>query len=140
VEKPSFNIFGELKNIYVIIPILQALLNVPIYAKTVRDLVVKKPGRKPKDPPTVHVVGRLSKLMMGRAPLYKYDDPGNPIVIVYIGHIQIPNVLVGLGASINIMTIETIKKLGLADLRPTLTILEILDRSTINQKEYWTTL
>ena len=45
--------------------------------------------------------------------------------------IQISNVLVDLGASINVMTIETLKKLGLTNLRPTQTILEMVDRSTI---------
>ena len=48
-----------------------------------------------------------------------------------IGHTQIPNVLVDLGAVINVMTIETIRKLGLTNLRPTPTILELADRSTI---------
>ena len=45
--------------------------------------------------------------------------------------IQISNVLVDLGASINVMTIETLKKLGLTNLRPTQTILEMADKSTI---------
>ena len=67
MEQPSFNLLGELKNIYVIIPILQALHNISIYAKTIRDLVVKKLGKKPKYPPTVHVVGKLSELMMGNS-------------------------------------------------------------------------
>ena len=44
---------------------------------------------------------------------------------------QIPNVLVYLGASINVMTIETVRKLGLTNLRPTPTVLELADRSTI---------
>ena len=69
--------------------------------------------------------------MMGRAPLAKYNDSGNLIVIVYIGKTQIPNILVDLGTLINIMTIETVNKLGLADLRPTPTILEMTDISTI---------
>ena len=50
-------------NIYVKIPLLQSLRDVPIYARTVRDLCTKKPGRKPKDPPTVHVIGKLSALI-----------------------------------------------------------------------------
>ena len=41
----------------------------------------------------------------------KYDDPGNPTVTVQIGHTQIPNVLVDLGAVISVMTIETVIKL-----------------------------
>ena len=123
MEQPSFNLLGMLKNVYVRIPVLQALHGVPIYAKIVRDLVVKKPGRKAKDPPTVHVVGQLSELIMGKVPLAKYVDPGNLTVTICIGKIQISNVLVDLGASINVMTIETLKKLGLANLRPTPTIL-----------------
>ena len=35
VEQPHFNLLGELKNLYVKIPLLQALHDVPIYAKTV---------------------------------------------------------------------------------------------------------
>ena len=61
----------------------------------------------------------------------KYDDPGNPTVTVQIGQTQIPNVLVDLGAAINVITMETVKKLGLTNLRPTPTILELADRSTI---------
>ena len=56
VEQPQFNLLGELKNIYVKIPLLQALHDVPIYAKKIRDLCVRKPGRNPRDPPTVHVL------------------------------------------------------------------------------------
>ena len=68
---------------------------------------------------------------MGTVPLDKYVDPGNPTVIVCIGKIQFFNVLVYLGASKNVMTIETLKQLGLANLRPAPTILEMDDRSTI---------
>ena len=68
---------------------------------------------------------------MGKTLLAKYDDPGNPTVTVQIGHTQIPNVLVYLGAAINVMTIETVRKLGLTNIRPTPTILELADRSTI---------
>ena len=48
-----------------------------------------------------------------------------------IGHTQIPNVLVDLGAAINVMTIETVRKLGLTNLSPTPNFLELADRSTI---------
>ena len=116
---------------YVKIPLLQDLHDVPIYAKTIRDLVVKKLGRKPKDPPIVHVVGKLFEIMMGRDPLAKYDDPVNPTIRVYIGNTHIPNILVDLGAAINVMTIEIVKKLGPTNLMPTDTILEMADRSMI---------
>ena len=92
MEQPHFNLLGELKNLYVKIPLLQALHDVPIYAKTIWELCVRKPGRKPRDPPTVHVQGKISELIMGKIPLAKYDDPGNPTVIVQIGDTQLPNV------------------------------------------------
>ena len=50
---------------------------------------------------------------------------------VYIGHTQIPNVLVDLGATINVMTIDTVNKLGLVDIKPTHSILEMVGMSTI---------
>ena len=122
---------GELKILYVKIPLLQALHDVPIYSSTVQDLCVRKPGRKPRDPPIVHVLGKLSDLIIGKIPLAKYNDPGNPTVTIQIGDTQVPNVLVYLGGSINVMTIENVRKLGLTNIRPTPTILELADRSTI---------
>ena len=134
MEQPQFNLLGVLNNLYVKIPLSQALHDVPIYVKTIRDLCVRKPGRNPRDPPTVHVIGKISELIMGKTLLDTYDDPGNPTVTVQIGKTQIPNVLVYLGATINVMTIETMKKLGLTNLHPTPTILELADRSTIKPK------
>ena len=68
---------------------------------------------------------------MGKVPLAKYVDVGNPTSTVCIGKIQISNVLVDLGTLINFITIETLKQLGLTNLKPTPNILEMADRSTI---------
>jgi hypothetical protein len=131
-EPPAFNLLGELQNLYVKIPLLQALRDVPIYARTMRDICVKKPGRKTKDPLTVHVMGDLSALMTGKTPPVKYGDPSHPTVTVQVGKTIIPHVLVDLGAAINIMTLETLQLLHLQDeVRETPTILELADRSTI---------
>ena len=89
-EPPAFNILGELQNLYVKFPLLQELRDVPIYARTIRDIFVKKPGRKAKDPLTVHVMGDLSALMSGKTPPVKYGDPGHPTVTVQIGKTIIP--------------------------------------------------
>jgi len=131
-ETPAFNLLGELQNLYVKIPLLQALRDVPIYARTIRDICVKKPGRRTKDPLTVHVMGDLSALISGKTPPVKYGDPSHPTVTVQIGKTMIPQVLVDLGAAINIMTLETSQLLQLNNtIRYTPTILELADRSTI---------
>jgi hypothetical protein len=70
---------------HVNIPLLQSIMDVPIYAKTMRDLCIKRPGRKPGDPITVHVVGELSELLLGKTPPIKYGDLGNSKVTVKIG-------------------------------------------------------
>jgi hypothetical protein len=131
-EPAAFNLLGELQNLYVKIPLLQALRDVPIYARTMRDICVKKPGRKTKDPLTVHVMGDLFALMSGKTPPVKYGDPGHPTVTVQVGKTIIPRVLVDLGAAINIMTLETLQLLQLQnEVKETPTILELADRSTI---------
>jgi len=132
LEPPVFNLLGELHNLYVKIPLLQALRDVPIYARTVRDICIKKPRRKAKDPLTVHVMGELTALMTEKYPPVKYGDPGHPTVTVQVGKTFVSKVLVDLGAAINIMTLETTQLLQLKNfIRETPTILELADRSTI---------
>jgi hypothetical protein len=86
------------------IPLFQAIKDVPIYSKVVRELCLRKPGRKQKDPQTVHVMGKLSYLMMGGVLTAKYSDLGSPVVNVQINNTLISNTLIDLGVSINIMT------------------------------------
>jgi hypothetical protein len=128
----KFEFLREIKYLFVKIPLLHAMKDVPIYAKTVRDLCLKRPGRKPKDPPTIHIIGKLFDLMLGKDTSVKYDDPGNPMLTIQINHTDLPNTLVDLGATINVMTIGTLSFLGLCNLRPTPIVLELADRSTVN--------
>ena len=49
-ESPSEHDFlDELKNVCIKIPLLLAIKNIPIYAKTITDLCLKKVGRKKKE-------------------------------------------------------------------------------------------
>lgn len=82
---------------------------------------------KIKTTPTIHIVGTLSDLLSGRETLGKYEDPGNPIVIVQINGCSFPNALVDIGAAINILTTTTYQKLGITTLDPTMTLLELAD-------------
>jgi hypothetical protein len=133
--QPEFKLLGELHNLCNKIPPLQVIRDVPIYAKTVRELFLNKPGRKPNDPPTIHVLGKLSNLVLGRDTPLKYDDPKNPTIIVQIQEKTLPITLVDLGIAINITTKETRELLGSVNLRQTPTVLELADRSTIRLEE-----
>ena len=105
--------------------------DVPIYAKTLKYYCSKKPGKKPRDMLTIHVMGRLSDIMLRNTMPVKYGDPGNPILTVQINGVEIPDLLVYLGVVINIITSKKMNALGLKKIKPTPTILELADRSTI---------
>ena len=53
------------------------------------------------------------------------------MLTVQINHTDLPNILVDLGAGINVMTTRTLSTLGLPNLRPTPIVLKLEDRSTI---------
>jgi hypothetical protein len=91
-----------------------------------------KPVRKIKNSSsTVHVVGALSDLILGRQEPIKYSDPGNPIVTIQIQGCCFPNALVDLGATINILTMETCNTLGFDSFKPTKIMLQLAYRSVV---------
>lgn len=96
-----------------------------------RYLCIKKPRRKPIDPTTIHVMGKLSELMLAQPLLTKYNYPRNPMVTVYIYDQPIANTLIDLGATINAMTKDLFTSLGLQGLRHTPTVLELVDKSRV---------
>ena len=53
----------ELKNICVKIPLLNALKDIPIYAKIVRDLCIRKQGSQKMEPPTIQIIGNLESFI-----------------------------------------------------------------------------
>ena len=57
VVHPEYNILNELKNICIKIPLLQAIKDIPIYSKVIKELCIKCPGNKQMDPLTIHVIG-----------------------------------------------------------------------------------
>lgn len=75
----------------------------------VKDLCTRIPRRKKQDPKIIHVIGQLNKLILGKITVPKYGDSRSPLVIVTIDNTSISNVLVDLGAAINIMTYEIMK-------------------------------
>ena len=120
-----------MKNIHVQIPLFQAIKDVPIYGKSIREAYLKKPRRKKKDPIIVHVVGQLADIMLGKLVTPKYSHLGSPIVFVSINGQSVKNVLISLGATINVMTKDTMKNLKIEGLRATPTILQLANSSIV---------
>ena len=111
---------------------LQAIKEIPICTKIIRQLYLKKPGRNRLEPQTIQFFGRVAELMKGCVSMEKYTDPGNHVVSIQIGNVLVSNVLIYLEETINVMTKQTMDQLRLSHLRPTPTMLELADRSKIN--------
>lgn len=113
-------------------PLLQAIKETNIFAKTIKELCVKKPRSKRKGIQNVQLIEKFADIMIGK--LIKYLDWGSPIVKIHINGIEIPNTLIGLGAPINIMTRNTMDKLRLTNLQYTPTLLQIANIIVIKPK------
>lgn len=81
-----------------------------------------------------HVMDELLDLILEKNHTYEIWWPGNPIVTVQINQTKIPNTLVDIGVTINIMTRKTLDLLGLTYLRLAPTILELVNRSIVKPK------
>jgi len=117
------------------IPLLQAIKDVPIYKKLIKEKCFRHPRRRKRDASTINVIGQLSDLMLGQVICPKYLDPGSPVVDVHINGTIIPHTLIDLGVAINVITMDTMLKLNLhSSLRKTSTVLHLADRSTVTPK------
>ena len=103
VVHPEYNILNELKNICVKIALLQAIKDIPIYSRVIKELCIKCPGKKQKDPLTIHVIGEMSECMTDQSRIEKYTKTGAPVVTMIINNTAIENTLIDLGSSINMM-------------------------------------
>ena len=74
-------------------------------------MCIKKPWRKQKDPPIVHLIGEFSEYISDQPKVTKYGNPGNPIVTITINEVSIGNNLIDLGETINVMTVTTLEEL-----------------------------
>lgn len=125
-------LLGELKNLCVKITLFQAIKDVLIYKKLIKDKFFKHPRKRNKDTTTINSIGQLSDLILGRVIFQKYLGHRSSVVDVHIDDIIVPHILIDLGAAINAMNKETMLKLNLQGyLRETTIVLQLENSSTI---------
>lgn len=128
---PQFDVLDELRNVYVKIPLLQAIKDIPIYTKAIKEHCLKNPTKKRFNPQTIHVIGNLAGLMSNVISMEKYVDPRIPRVTTIINKISIPNTLIDLGVAINVMTLDTMKTLQVTNLHSTPVVLTLANCSKV---------
>ncbi|XVF72371.1 hypothetical protein PTKIN_Ptkin12aG0116600 [Pterospermum kingtungense] len=120
-------IFEVLKQVKVNIPLLDAIKQIPSYAKFLKDLCTVK--RKLNVQKKAFLTENVSSIIQQNTPS-KYKDPGCPTITCVIGNTKVERALLDLGASVNLLPFSVYKQLGLGELKPTPVTLQLADRST----------
>ncbi|GAV57029.1 hypothetical protein CFOL_v3_00568 [Cephalotus follicularis] len=116
------------KQVQINLPLLDAILQVPAYAKFLKDLCTTKRKLKTYIPKTVHLTEQVSAVLSNKLPP-KLKDPGAPLISCKIGNLQIERALLDLGASVNILPSSVYNHFGFGELKPTEVTLQLADRS-----------
>ncbi|KAL4309698.1 hypothetical protein GQ457_01G025420 [Hibiscus cannabinus] len=116
-----------LNRFHINIPFLEAIDQVPSYAKFLKDIVTKK--RKVESYETIVVA---SEYCAGRIDLpMKKKEKCSFIIPCFIGNNFVGNALCDLGSRVNLMPKAVFKKIGIGIERPTTVILQLADRSYV---------
>ncbi|XP_070042983.1 uncharacterized protein [Nicotiana tomentosiformis] len=114
-----------LRQIQLNIPLMDALREMPGYAKIMKDLMSRKFDFQ--DLSTVTLTQTCSAVVT-RPMAQKVSDPGSFTIPCTIGSYTFAKALCDLGASINLMPLAIYTKLGISRARPTSMLLQLADR------------
>jgi hypothetical protein len=94
------DILEVFKQVQINIPFLDAIQQIPSYAKFLKDLIIVK--RKTNVPKKAFMTEQVNVILQCKLPI-KYKDPGCPTITCMIGFNQIVRALLDLEASINLL-------------------------------------
>ncbi|KAH0634861.1 hypothetical protein KY284_037647 [Solanum tuberosum] len=114
-----------LKKLSINVPLIEALEQMPGYAKFMKDMVTKKKSVSFEDDDRLQHCSAITT----RSFVQKKEDPGAFTIPCIIGLLHFSKALCDLGASINLMPLSIYKKLGLGDPNPTTMRLLMSDRT-----------
>ncbi|KAK4717946.1 hypothetical protein R3W88_016284 [Solanum pinnatisectum] len=105
--------------------LIEALEQIPGYAKFMKDLVTKKQAMSFEEDDKLQHCSAIAT----RSLVQKKNNPGAFTIPCIIGLLHFAKVFCDLGASINLMPLSIYKKLGLGDPKPTAMRLIMADRT-----------
>ncbi|XP_052113673.1 uncharacterized protein LOC127744887 [Arachis duranensis] len=105
---------------------VEALEQIPLYAKFMKELLTKK--RDLKENKIVVLTKECSTIIQKNLP-QKMKDPGSFLISYTIGEVTIQRALCDLGASINLMSLSLMRKLQIDEVKPTRISLQLADHS-----------
>ncbi|GJV20190.1 hypothetical protein Tco_1369210 [Tanacetum coccineum] len=127
-EKEQFRkFFKNLQQLSINIPLVEALEQMPKYAKFMKDLLTNK--AKFKETSKVTLNERCSAVLLNEIPI-KEKDLGSFTIPCAIGKVGIDKAMADLGASISLMPYSMFVRLKLGELKPTRMCIELANKST----------
>ena len=114
------------KKIEINIPFADAIIQMPNYAKFLKDILSKK--KKIANKGVVSLTTTCSAAIQKSLPA-KMKDPGSFTIPYTIGKYELKKSLCDSGANINLMPLSVVQRLSLGELTPTTITLQMADRS-----------
>ncbi|KAH9768680.1 hypothetical protein KPL71_011691 [Citrus sinensis] len=125
-EEQEKDILKTFHKVEVNIPLLDAIKQIPRYAKVLKERCTSK--RKLRGDEKVHMGENVSTVLQKKLPP-KCKDPGMFTIPCKIGSVRIEKALLDLGASINVMPRSIYSSLNVGPLKETGVIIQLADRS-----------
>ena len=128
-EESDKQILDTFRKVQVNIPLLEAIKQVPKYAKFLKELCTTK--RRHKEGEVVRVNENVSSVIQRKLPP-KCKDPGSFTIPCKIGNSNFDSVMLDLGSSINVISYDMYASIaGLGDLKSDNVIIQLADRSNV---------
>ena len=115
-----------LKKLEITIPFGEALQQMPLYSKFLKDMLTKKSKYIHSD--NIVVEGNCSVVIQRILPP-KYKDPRSVTIPCSIAAVSVGKALIDLGANINLMPLSMCRKIGELDIMPIGMTLQLADKS-----------
>ncbi|XP_038697981.1 uncharacterized protein LOC119995539 [Tripterygium wilfordii] len=125
-EQHDKDILDTFRKVQVNIPLLDAIKQIPKYAKFLKELCTNK--RRFEEHETVALSEEVSAVLQRKLPL-KLKDHGSFTIPCTIGEKRFEKALLDLGASINLMPFSVYEALDLGELQETSVAIQLADRS-----------
>ncbi|XP_062014166.1 uncharacterized protein LOC133730628 [Rosa rugosa] len=121
------------KRVQVNMPLIECITQVPKYAKFLKELCTTR--RQTREKEVVKMNETVSAVIQRKLPP-KLKDPGSFSVPCVIGNTKFENVMLDLGASINVMPYSLYASLELGELKKDNVVVQLADRSNTYPKGY----
>ncbi|KAM1104808.1 hypothetical protein ACFX19_013341 [Malus domestica] len=130
-EEAEKDILKTFRKVQVNIPLLDAIKQVPRYAKFLKELCTTRKGISNKE--VVQVSENVSAVLQRKLPP-KCKDPGSFTIPCVIGNTKFEHAMLDLGASINVMPYSIYASMNLGELKNDGVIIQLADRSNAYPK------